>query len=183
VDELDVSQRSMRPIVITRHAAPPYRFLPPFSGQDYALLIYVAAADVSPDDQAKISEEIVASGCRYAVCYGHRCSTWDDSIDLASIAAGKEEKGFVMTTWHEEDSLEEVVEFFWWNTAFDDFIAERMGVFFIGSNPETESEIAREIAKLNEPKKANQALEPTTMAVTSRAPSSTSRASHGRGSS
>ena len=31
--------------------------------------------------------------------------------------------------------------------------------------------------------RANQAPEPTTMAVTSRAPSSTSRASHGRGSS
>ena len=35
----------------------------------------------------------------------------------------------------------------------------------------------------SEEKKPNKALEPTTMAVTSRAPSSTSRASHGRGSS
>jgi hypothetical protein len=139
----------MRPLIITRCPARPYRFEPPFSGEAHALLIFVAASDVSPDEQAEISEGIVASGCRYAVCYGHRCSSWDDSIDLASITAGKEGPDFVMTTWHEKDSPEEVVHFFWWNTSFDAFAAERMGIFVLGCHPEIESQIEHEVARFN----------------------------------
>jgi hypothetical protein len=151
----------MRPVNITRCPNRPYRLEPPFSGEGYALLLYVAAPDVTSEEQAKISDEIIASGCRYAVCYGHRCSSWDDSIDQAAVEAGKEEKGFVMTTWHEKDSPEDVVHYFWWNTMFEDFIAERMGVFVIGSHAQTEAEIEREIAKLNEQQKANQSPDPT----------------------
>lgn len=151
----------MRPVNITRCPSRPYRFEPPFSGDGYALLLYVAASDVTPEEQIKISEAIIASGCRYAVCYGHRCSSWDDSIDLAAIEAGKEDKEFVMTTWHEKDSPEDVVYYFWWNTMFDDFVAERMGVFVLGSHARIETELESEITKMNEPQRANQTPQTT----------------------
>jgi hypothetical protein len=132
---------------VTRCSSKPYRFAHPFVGEDYALLLYVAATDVSAEEQTEISEAIVASGCRYAVCYGHRCSTWDDSIDLASIDAGKEEASFVMTSWHEEDTPDDVAFFFHHNTAFDDFTAERKGLFILGSNSKIEAALETAVAR------------------------------------
>ena len=110
------------------------------------MLLYVAATDVSAEEQTKISESIVASGCRYAVCYGYRCSSWDDSIDLASIDAGKEEASLVMTSWHEEETPDDVAFFFQRNTAFDDFTAERKGLFILGSNSKIEAALETAIA-------------------------------------
>jgi hypothetical protein len=135
---------------VTRCPSKPYRFAPPFAGEDYALLLYVAATDVTAEEQTQISEEIVASGCRYVVCYGHRCSSWDDSIDLASIDAGKEEESFVMTSWHEEDTPDDVAFFFQHNTAFDDFTAERKGLFILGSNSKIEAALETAVAMSHE---------------------------------
>ncbi|MFT3870245.1 MAG: hypothetical protein QM715_17490 [Nibricoccus sp.] len=97
--------------------------------------------DVSTEEQTMISAAIVASGCRYAVCYGHRCSSWDDSIDLAAVENGEEKSAFVMTTWHENDTPEDVAFFFWNNTSFDDFTAERLGVFILGPDSKTEASL------------------------------------------
>jgi hypothetical protein len=148
---------------VTRCSSKPYRFDAPFVGGDYALLLYVAATDVSAEKQTEISEAIVASGCRYVVCYGHRCSSWDDSIDVASIDAGKAESDFVMTSWHEDDTPDDVAFFFWHNTAFDNFTAERKGLFVIGSNSKIEAAIETAVAMSHDKRKkeANQALEPT----------------------
>ena len=139
----------MRPVNVTRCDKRPYQFAPPFEGKDYALLLYIAAEDVSADEQATISQKIIDSGCRYAVCYGHNCSSWDDSVDMASVISGKEETEFVMTTWLDDEVPEDVVHFFWNNTWFDEFIAERMGVFIIGSNPPVETELMHEIVRAN----------------------------------
>jgi hypothetical protein len=46
---------------------------------------------------------------------GHRCSDWDTSVDEASLAifngAGRSDDGFVVTTWHADESLQETFEF------------------------------------------------------------------------
>ena len=140
----------MRTLSITCSGSKPYRFEPPFEGGEYALLLYVAADDVSPEEQTRISAEIVASGCRYVVCFGNRCSSWDDSIDLASVYAGKEEEGFVMTTWHADDTPEDVAFFFWHNTSFGEFSAARMGALFIGCNPRVEAALRTALTALHE---------------------------------
>ncbi|MEO8206046.1 MAG: hypothetical protein ABI615_07680 [Chthoniobacterales bacterium] len=140
----------MRSISITRCPTGPFCFRPPFEGEDYALLLYVAATDISSEEQTLISRDIIASGCRYAVCFGHDCSSWDDAIDWAVIDAGKGGKGFVMTTWHERDTLEEVLHFFWHHTSFDNFSAIRMGIFVLGLNPENEELLERGLNLHNE---------------------------------
>jgi hypothetical protein len=49
------------------------------------------------------------------LAWGRDCSSWDDSVDLANLQAFDfgdiPPNEFVMTTWHEEDSLAEVFQF------------------------------------------------------------------------
>jgi hypothetical protein len=76
---------------------------------------------VLPEWQAKVSSWLVLSGCRYMMAWGRECSSWDDSVDEASIAEfefrEKPDCNFVLTTWHENEPMNEV---FWYakNTAF-----------------------------------------------------------------
>jgi hypothetical protein len=49
------------------------------------------------------------------MAWGPNCSTWDDSVDWADIEARNsrdDDSKFVMTTWHEKESLESV---FWFS--------------------------------------------------------------------
>jgi hypothetical protein len=70
----------------------------------------VAAAWMS-----SVSEWLVASGCLYAMACGPQGTDWDSAIDDASI--GAHEFGeippdrFVLTTWHDGETLDEV---FWY---------------------------------------------------------------------
>ncbi len=63
----------------------------------------------------EVSRLLVQNGCLYAIAWGKDCSLWDDSVDYANIEKFKPDDipadHFVMTTWHETDSLEEVLRF------------------------------------------------------------------------
>lgn len=71
---------------------------------------------MTPEWQAKVSAWLLAAGCLYMMAWGSACSSWDDCVDLANlnafayreIPAGR----FVMTTWHDEEALDEV---FWYS--------------------------------------------------------------------
>ena len=60
-----------------------------------------------------MSEWLVRSGCLYMVAWGIGCSSWDDSVDMASIEmhnfADPPESEFVMTTWHANEPLSEAL--------------------------------------------------------------------------
>jgi hypothetical protein len=118
----------------------PFLFASPFGGVEYALLLAVWAKDVLAPEQKDVSDAIVASGCRYAVCAGHGCSSWDESIDLSSVLAELDGKRggekLIMTTWHENEPLAEVVEFFFTHTAFDDFVPTSCLVLALGGTHE-----------------------------------------------
>ena len=95
------------------HVSTPSEFASPATGE-YALLLVAVDDRLSPDEQADLSERLVRSGCRYAVCFGPRSSSWDDAIDMVGVmdeVAGREAP-FVMTTWHDSELLEETVGFF-----------------------------------------------------------------------
>ena len=65
--------------------------------------------------QDTVSRWLVDSGCLYMMAWGPNCSSWDDSVDYAQIQkylpSEAPDVHFVMTTWHDEESLEEV---FWY---------------------------------------------------------------------
>jgi hypothetical protein len=71
---------------------------------------------VAVEWQIAVSEWLVASGCLYMMAWGTECSSWDDSVDAAALEESGyhdiPEKRFVMTTWHEKETLAEV---FWYS--------------------------------------------------------------------
>lgn len=77
--------------------------------------VVIIERPVSAAWQARISDWLVRSGCLYMMAWGDNCSAWDDSVDVANlehfdygdIPADRD----VMTTWHTEDSLDEVFSF------------------------------------------------------------------------
>lgn len=101
----------------------PYEFTSPFGGAAFAALLLVLDPAVTKAEQKALAEQLVAQACRYAVCAGFDCSSWDDAIDWASVMTeveGRPGHGFVMTTWHPDQSLEEVVDFFQRHVSIDD---------------------------------------------------------------
>ena len=80
--------------------------------------VVIIEAEVTPEWQNKVSEWLVDAGCLYMMAWGINCSDWDSSVDDANLAAFDfqfeeiPEDAFVMTTWHENESLEEV---FWFS--------------------------------------------------------------------
>jgi hypothetical protein len=135
----------------------PYSFTSPFMEKEFVALIYAADENISDEERDALSGQIVASGCRYAVCAGHRGSSWDESIDMADILrSGVEvrDENLVMTTWHDDESLEDIVFFFLNNTGFDDFTAERFVVLFVGEDGSYLRQIQREVEKQSTPQRA-----------------------------
>ena len=82
----------------------------------YFKAILVIDDNVTPEWQTAVSDWLVRSGCRYMMAWGHKCGEWDDSVDYASLRlfdyGEVPEDDFVMTTWHDKDSL---MDTFWFS--------------------------------------------------------------------
>lgn len=76
--------------------------------------VLVIEADVTPEWRGVVSDWLVRSGCLYLMAWGRGCREWDDSVDDANLSAFDHKEipddSFVMTTWHETDTLSEI---FW----------------------------------------------------------------------
>jgi hypothetical protein len=81
-----------------------------------ARMVVIVEAEISDEWQARISDWIVRAGCLYMMAWGINCSSWDDSVDWANIdqfgTDSIPEASFVVTTWHDDEPLEEV---FWYS--------------------------------------------------------------------
>lgn len=75
-------------------------------------MVVIAEMDVAPAWRALVSSWLVRSGCLCMMAWGERCDLWDDVVDWTLL----EEFGFgdipaerfVMTSWHEGQTLDEV---------------------------------------------------------------------------
>jgi hypothetical protein len=79
-------------------------------------MVVIVEVEVSPKWQSLVSDWIVRSGCLYMMAWGVGCSSWDDSVDWANIDKYNDgpipADGFIVTTWHSDEPLEEV---FWYS--------------------------------------------------------------------
>jgi len=126
---------------------PPYSLdSAPFDGDAFVALIVNNDLQISTTAQNAISRALVTFGCRYAVCMGHNCSSWDDSVDYANIENDPEltPEKFVMTTWHSDESVELIAHFFLNCTSFSDNTFDNFLVLSIGRNDALLAEIQRE---------------------------------------
>jgi hypothetical protein len=53
--------------------------------KNFVCALFVADPSVTDYERMDLSRQLVATGCRYAVCAGLKCSEWDSSIDLAYL--------------------------------------------------------------------------------------------------
>ena len=101
----------------------PFTFESSLRGEVFAALLLVVDPTVTSEEKVSLAGQLVGQGCRYAVCTGLDSSSWDDAIDHAAVVAeldGTPTFGFVMTTWHEGEPLDDVVEFFFNQAMIDD---------------------------------------------------------------
>jgi len=101
----------------------PFEFVSPFDGAPHFALLLAKEPTITADEQERLSQQLVESGCRYAVCAGHDCSSWDDSIDMVSVLEEVDlgfERPLVMTTWHADEALADVVAFLFEGARLED---------------------------------------------------------------
>ncbi|MEH6415781.1 DUF7684 family protein [Pseudomonas sp. CGJS7] len=89
--------------------------LPPMSARRPFRAIVIAEQMVSPVWQSSVSDWLVHSGCLYMMAWGADCSAWDDAVDWAILQVFDygdiPDDQFVMTTWHTDETLDEVFRF------------------------------------------------------------------------
>jgi hypothetical protein len=140
VDGLDVLLRMNRQISIALLPDDADSLTPPFE-DDYALLLVITSPLVSVRQRNRITSDIVSSRCQYALTFGHDCEVWHDVIDETCVGDGAGEERFLMTTWHDDEPIEDVIDFLWWNTSYEEFESERLAVVIIGGDRELETAI------------------------------------------
>jgi len=123
--------------------------LPDISGFQPFRAVVIIENDSTPAWQSMASTWLVKSGCLYMMAWGNNCSSWDDSVDYANLAEFNygdiPEDQFVMTTWHEDESLDEV---FWFakNNAFHPSVELRNTVILHISGQDREKELLSQYA-------------------------------------
>jgi hypothetical protein len=126
-------------------------FQPPFAGAPYPVLLWDTAGDRSLEDLATLAAALIDSGVRNAVCGGRECERWHDALDTAFLAQGlsgeEYESRFVMTSWHTDESPDDVAFFFVWNTNFDDHDFRRFLVVQLGANWEVTQDLRRAVVE------------------------------------
>ena len=90
------------------------RFLIPTDITKFKCLILIER-EVSREFQWEVSKTLVEAGCLFSLAWGIDCTSWDDSVDWAFLEyygyGEYPEDKFVMTTWHENETLEETIKF------------------------------------------------------------------------
>lgn len=80
----------------------------------YAGVVILDVA-ISREWRDKVSRWLVRSGCLYMMSWGVNCVEFHDSVDCANIEEFDKEEipvdKFVLTTWHDDEPLEEVLWF------------------------------------------------------------------------
>jgi len=126
----------------------PYSFESPFNKEEFVLFLYINDKSISNETQRKLSRQFISRGCRYAVCGGYNCEEWHDSIDSVCIGNNKNsDKNFIMTTWHDDETIDDIVFFFVNNTSYENFIPENFCIVLLGKNLEIKNKILSALEK------------------------------------
>ncbi|MCT9979349.1 hypothetical protein M2R48_13495 [Acinetobacter sp. I-MWF] len=85
--------------------------------EPYIVVLAIHNNNVTNDWRNQCSDWIVKSKqCYWALAWGHECSIWDDALDYSYLEfcnydLPEDDDYNFMTTWHENQTLEDVIEF------------------------------------------------------------------------
>ncbi len=124
---------------------PPYKTPVPGFGSPFVAIVVACDSSITPEQRANLSAQLVAMDCRYMLAWGTDASSWDDSVDIAFISTDPNfdppDDRHVMTTWHNDETIEDVVWFALMNTNFDAHDFHDYLALMIGANPDIEAEV------------------------------------------
>ena len=124
---------------------PPYETRIPGVRSPFVTIVFACDPEINADEQANISAQLVSRDCRYVLAWGINASSWDDSVDWAFISTDPNfdppRERHVMTTWHDNETIDDVVSFALMNTNFDSHEFHDYLALMIGNSPEIESEV------------------------------------------
>lgn len=129
----------------------PYETPIPAFGAPFVAVVFACDPKITPEQQANISEQLVERDCRYMLAWGFNAISWDTSVDIAFINTDPDfsppEDRHVMTTWHDDESIDDVVWFALTNTNFDFHEFHNYLAVVIGRNQAIESEVVASIER------------------------------------
>ena len=105
---------------------------------------------MTKDEIGEVSAWIAASEARWAVCGGPRSDLWDDLIDWAFLELHdyQDVEPVLMTTFHLDESIQDVLEFGIYSTRFDGEHYTEFIVLLVGKYADNEAEIIRVFDKV-----------------------------------
>jgi len=128
---------------------PPYDTPIPHFASAFVTVLLACDPTITPNKQAEISAELVQRDCRYVLAWGHNATSWDDSVDMAFISTDADfnppSDRHVMTTWHDNDTIADVIWFAIHNTNFNSHDFRDYLALMIGTNPDIESDVLQAI--------------------------------------
>lgn len=143
-----ISQQGDRRFWLLR-LEPPYETRLPRFGAPFVAIFVACDSSLTPEQQANLSAQLVAMDCRYMLAWGTNASSWDDSVDMAFLHTDPNfdppSDRLVMTTWHDNETIQDVVWFALTNTNFDAHDFHDYLALMIGENPEIEAELVATI--------------------------------------
>src|SRR5688572_10199644 len=81
----------------------------------YPALIWNTLSAVRREEIASLVRKLLATGCRYVVAAGTECERWHDIADVTFVdqfqTTAQQDANHLMTTWHTNESPEEVMFF------------------------------------------------------------------------
>jgi len=116
-------------------------------GTPFVCLLWNHASELYPDWTANLARNLVRNGCEYFVCAGAKAEAMHDCIAEALSSLKDEGRAVrstswapgsspVMTTWHVDEELEDVVFFFLTGTQDSEWDAGHFVLMHLGEGPE-----------------------------------------------
>lgn len=115
--------------------------------EPFGLLVLQFGAALATDLRLQWVDEITASPCELVCAWGPQGTAWDDDVDMAIVAQNLErgEDRFVMTTWHDDHSLEEVVEYFLHTAIAGEQWPSRYAILLLGATAADEDRVRAQV--------------------------------------
>lgn len=105
--------------------------------QGAACILIVDDQKISIDRKNQISMDIVFSGCEWVACLGYDGSDWDDRLDWSYLESIDYDVSFdevLLTSWHDDETLDDVLELLLSCAARNDEPFGKVAVILLGSD-------------------------------------------------
>ncbi|MGO9094754.1 MAG: hypothetical protein ACLQGV_05975 [Bryobacteraceae bacterium] len=114
-------------------------FSTPRVRESYVCVLWDNESGFDSTQRTELATALLNSGCQYAVCAGTACEAWHDEIDAVYLSQHSDQPqddgSFVMTTWHTDESEEDVMFFAFHCTNLAEHDFTNFLVLLVGQNP------------------------------------------------